>query len=709
MPYVCRLHTYWHFSFAIMHISLTKNRRCIMAYTALEEMRKINRERYGKDLGPMQPPLYTNRRNRNDLKSAVSRFIHNSCEELHFNAEKTAKEKETGVYQGKSLRANQIPYNMQMDINRMCLEKALERFIDSGVAEDAYAVYYCYLEIFFGEYGRSKNMVELLSEYEANGSSLLMKHRDHYSHSVYVFALGLAIYETNDRYRSAFQKFYHVEAGEGMRTKNCRAANLFLEYWGLTALFHDVGYPFELPFEQILSYFEVGNENRGKDRPFLAYHAIETLTRLDEYARGQLEKLYHRSFATTDDLLAYDITQKLGKSYDFTEEYMLDVISRKPTHPEKFGYFMDHAFFSATRLFQELAGLKKKEFNKMQIDALSAIMLHNSLFKFSISFYKDKEKRKPPLKVELHPLAYLLMLCDELQCWDRTAYGRNSRKELHPMAADFDFSDNAVTGIYYYDLDEREKIQTFDEEYLEWEENPDGRKETRLKAYSEMAGKRQSFTGDIERIVDTSIIPLTIIPNMCKVDRKSKHTYLSGSNFLHLYDFAVALHGRSLPADTPVEKLEEKFRSQSLEYQLSGINRAGSFGRYLDAIRCFYTDKPVDYEMVKSFSPRDAAEFAPMEHERWIREHHAMGWCYGNEYEKMLSEVPEDQLAAARSALREQTRTHKLAMNGNPTTQEIRRHFIGLPKKYQDKDWKPFNNLLQLLKKKDGLRIYRLD
>ncbi len=30
-------------------------------------------------------------------------------------------------------------------------------------------------------------MIELLSEYEANGSGLLMKHRDHYSHSVYVF------------------------------------------------------------------------------------------------------------------------------------------------------------------------------------------------------------------------------------------------------------------------------------------------------------------------------------------------------------------------------------------------------------------------------------------------------------------------------------------------------------------------------------------
>ena len=45
-----------------------------MAYTAIETMRRKNQERFGSDLGPMQPPLYTNRRARNDLKSAALRF-----------------------------------------------------------------------------------------------------------------------------------------------------------------------------------------------------------------------------------------------------------------------------------------------------------------------------------------------------------------------------------------------------------------------------------------------------------------------------------------------------------------------------------------------------------------------------------------------------------------------------------------------------------
>ena len=129
----------------------------------------------------------------------------------------------------------------------------------------------------------------------------------------------------------------------------------------------------------------------------------------------------------------------------------------------------------------------------------------------------------------------------------------------------------------------------------------------------------------------------------------------------------------------------------------------------MDAIRCFYTDKPVDYDMVTHFGPRDAAVFSPMEHERWIREHQAMGWRYGTAYQKLPLNCPEDQEAAERTALRERTRTHRLAMDGRLTSWDIHRHYLSLSREDQDKDWKPFNSMLLLLKKFDGLRIYRLD
>ena len=674
-----------------------------MAYTAFEDMRQSIIDRFRKDLGPMQPPVNEGEK-ASDLKSAALRFLRDRCEGLRHDGAIARREKQTGVCEGVSLSEHQIPYNMQMDVDRLCLEKTLGDFIDSGTAEDAYPVYYCYINMFLGRYGRSRKMVELLSEYESNGSSLLMKHRDHYSHSVYVFALGLAIYDTNEAYRRAFETYY------GFADDGVDAANLFLEFWGLTSLFHDIGYPFELPFEQVLSYFEVNHQRCGQESLFLAYRNVESLTALEEPAIERFESLFGRRFDTVIALLAWDIARKLGETYGFTEAYMRDVLDAKPVSPERFGCFMDHAFFSAARLYRELAdSCGAQALTPMHVDALSAILLHNSPFKFAISFYKDREKAKPPLRMSDHPFAYLLMICDELQCWDRTAYGRNSRMEMHPMAAKFDFAGGAIRADYCYDCAEQDKIDAYRAAYAAWEAGGRDGKAPRLKAYSDMAEKEQSFRTDIEKIVDTAQMPLTVEVRTGKVDRSAKHTYLSSSNFLHFYDFAVAIHGRNLPPDATVEEMERKFESHSLEYQLSTLNRARHFARYLDAIRCFYTDKPVDYEMVTRFTPNQAAIFAPMEHERWVREHIAMGWRHGDEYEGLPLEVSGEAERQARKALREQLRRHKLVMDGNPTSSEIYEHYESLSEEDQGKDWKPFNKMLTLLKKYDGTRIYRLD
>ena len=681
-----------------------------MSYTALEEMRQVNLKRFERDVGPCQPSLSGGGLLRTDLKSSALRFLHERCEKLRFDDRIAGQEAADGVFRGTSLKQGQIPYNMQMDINRLCLEKALERFIDSGVAEDAYDVYYCYLEIFFGHYGKSKKMVELLSEFESNGSSLLMKHRDHYSHSVYVFALGLAIYETNEAYRGIFKKFYRISTREDNREADRKAACLFLQYWGLSSLFHDIGYPFELPFEQVMSYFEVDNKKRGKGSLYVAYHDLDALTGLSAASARHFRKLYNREFSDITEVLALDITDKLGERYGFSEEKMLDILRRKPVSPGDFGYFMDHAFFSACRLYSEMEeSIGADAVRKIHVDALSAIVLHNSLFKFSISFYKDKEKTKGPLRMEDHPLAYMLMLCDELQCWDRTAYGRNSRTELHPMAVDFDFQGGAIHACYYYDSAEQDKIDAFRRSYKAWEMNGEKGEAPRLKAYSDMAEKEQRFTSDIEKIVDTKDIPLHIVPAAREANRKRKHVFLSNSNFLHLYDFAVSLHGRNKGEDIPVEDLEKEFESLSLEYQLSTLGRAKNFSRYLDAIHCFYTDKPVDYDMVTEFTPQQAAIFAPMEHERWIRDHQMMGWICGRDYETVPLSCSAAEEKQVRSALREQMRCHKLAMDGVVSTEDIQEHYLSLPEKEQDKDWRPFNSMLKLLKKFDGLRIYHLD
>ena len=71
--------------------------------------------------------------------------------------------------------------------------------------------------------------------------------------------------------------------------------------------------------------------------------------------------------------------------------------------------------------------------------------------------------------------------------------------------------------------------------------------------------------------------------------------------------------------------------------------------------------------------------------------------------------LPADSPDRARRDLREQLRMHRLAMDGDPSSEEIYAHYLELPEAEQDKDWKPFNSMLRLIKKFDGLRIYRLE
>ena len=154
----------------------------------------------------------------------------------------------------------------------------------------------------------------------------------------------------------------------------------------------------------------------------------------------------------------------------------------------------------------------------------------------------------------------------------------------------------------------------------------------------------------------------------------------------------------------PTEKMAEEFNSLSLEYKLSNINQVRSFDRYLNAIDCFYTDQPVDFEMLKEFTPEMVEKFAPMEHERWVLDHQRMGWTAGDDYETIIKDAPKNE----KDNLREQMRMHKLTMNRGADEAAIRAHYEGLPPREQGKDSLPFNSMLKLLKQYDGVRLYKL-
>ena len=630
------------------------------------------------------------------MEHAALTFISQRCEDLRFDPENG------NACTGRSLKENQIPFNMEKDIDRLCLENAIDHFLRSGKKQDAFDVYFCYLDMFVGDYDKTRRMIELLSEFEANGSRLLMKHRDHYVHSVYVFILGLAIFETNRTFRDAYHSFYGLTEQEG--------GAHYLQYWGLASLFHDIGYPFELPFEQVASYFEVNGEERKK-RPYIAYQTMEKFTKPEKKIC-----IGNRCFDSSDEMYACLLEEKLGKAYSFTKERMYEILCTRASCPEKYNYYIDHAYFSATVLFRKLFVELECELKQEHLDALTAIMLHNSLYKFCVT--NIKSDTTTPLKMELHPLAYMLMLCDELQCWDRTAYGRNSITELYPFGCSFQLDADSVTATYLFDKKESHKINHFEKLYHTWQKEPQG-KCPELKAYSKMYIRNENgvsnFLADIGRIVDLSSMGLSVDVCLKENVRKGRKTYFSESNFINLYNFATILNERwssnrwkeakaagmeeAFLTDESVKRsCAESFKSLSLEYKLSNINQAKSFAEYMNEIGCFYTDKDVEHELLEEFTEEEAIRIGILEHRRWLQEHYDMGWSYGE---------PDKQV-------RDLVRLHRdmipdlVAKDGIISLEEAQKNYHRLDKAEQDKDIEPMECMLAMLKVFDGVRIYRM-
>lgn len=648
-----------------------------MAYTAWEKVRKINVEKYGIN-APQQPKLFTeNDEYTTKLEEECLAFIREDCEGLRFNPMYA----ECVDSEGDSIGKKQIPYNMEKDTDRLCFERAISTFMETGLAENAFDVYFCYLEMFIGKYCDSKKMIEMLAEFEMNASSLLMKHRDHYSHSVYVFVLGLAIYHNNAKFREN----YRLTHMNGADVDEHEVAHHFLKYWGLTSLFHDIGYPFELPFEQVKSYF--GDTIKGV--PFVSYEGMKEYTAFSEEEKAHFKNVYESDydFKSITDLLAYSMNLRLGEEYGCTVDYLRDdVMDLKPVSPDAFGGFMDHAVFSGVILYKQLVEvLGVTALNKDYIDSISAIVLHNSMFKFSV-------RNGKPLPMKTHPLAYMLMLCDELQCWDRTSYGRNSRQQLHPMWFDMTFEGEKIKAIYFYDDKYEAKKDTCTGTCTKMRKDVEG--------YS----KDVKFIHDIEEIIELNIegsIELEMDVQFESVKKLRKlNTYLSSSNFIHLYNFAVLVHGRRKKVKDPnvtFEELEKYFNESTLEYQLSVIWRTRNYGKYLDAVGLFYTDKPVIYEMVDKEDVDDKIEvvMGEMEHLRWNEDKLSLGWCYGNAYADKC--VGKDGKLEDDKALRERTRTHKDIVEYEELDEEAK-----------DKDKEPLREMLPLLAQMDGIRIYKI-
>lgn len=674
-----------------------------MAYTALNEMRQTLQDQYkGVEMGPKSPAeIKISKGRKVDFITAVKHFIHERCVDLRFDAKIANEEKLTGALKGKSVREGQIPYNMQMDIDRLCLARAVERFMVSGSKEDAFDVYFCFLEMFGGGYGSSRRMIELLSEYESTASTMLMSHRDHYSHSVYVFLLGLAMFDAIPDVREQYKKYYNI-------IDDINASHHFLQFWGMTALFHDIGYPFEIAFEQVKSYFtqrdkENGTNTRMEQMPLIGYCNMDAYLRLDDRSKSKLKDWYKKDFDTIDEWMAYDIANVIGgidckRINQKTDKDILTILKDEAA-PSSHKKRIDHAYFSTIVLFKELFEELNSEdsrnpLKREHMDALTAIALHNSLYKRKIAEDKELALDDHAFMIEWHPLAYLLQFTDELQCWDRTSYGRNTRTELHPMSCNLEFDEKGIYAEYVFDMAENKKIVEFWNKYEEYERNPEAAK-PRLKKFSDMT-RDNVFAQEIGLIVGLSNygsrkgrLRLVVTPKVEEANWHNKHLYLSSSNFIHIYEFAAALNAQFNQNYASDKVMLDDFDMLSLEYKLSNIGQAKFFAEALDKIGCFFTDRPVAYEMVVGFSEQELVRLGEYEHERWENEKWEMCWLPGSRM--------ADELKKNKNELREKARMHY----------DLNVQFDDLSNLEKRKDMSPLNVMMSKLLEFDGIRVYR--
>lgn len=538
---------------------------------------------------------------------------------------------------------------------KLCFVNAFRRFLKSGRKEDAFTVYFCFSEIFklFGRgYENTKKLLEMLSDHEYHSGELLSKHRDHYSHSVYVFALGLALYANDAYYRKCYLDFYGLE-------ENGKAANHFLKHWGTVSLFHDIGYPFQLAHEQIKTYAMEIWGDKSASNPYVSYGNLQKFLEIEESLQLRLKESLGMETPVKDlnALLAYGLRLREGYREDAVCEKLLARVVEQP-------FFMDHGYFSAVILAKQLLAVPDCEIDLQVLDILTAILLHNN-------FNKYDAPDKHPIRITEHPLAYLLILCDELQCWDRLAYGKISKRD--PIAYDISLriSENHVYIKYRYDS----YFVRTEDEYGKPNVKPN-------KNYNEM--QEGTF---LEKIFGTAMIKgaeyknsvleknkqepekkkriplydgyivstlrLEVDTEECPKPKKTK-LYASDDNFINICDLAKAIHISydKHCKDYTSSHIETNFSDLTLEFKVSNIEQAKSYAKKLELINCFYSSKDLDYPVVTDFSRTDSAYkdnigfLSREEHVRWVREKLSMGWKYGTGYK---NKAERDSLKINRS------------------------------------------------------------
>ncbi len=467
----------------------------------------------------------------------------------------------------------------------LCFFQAVSRLLNDPVTDNAFDVYFCYAELFhvFGEgYAEVRKVLELLCSHEEQAGKLSARHRDHYVHSALIFAIGLAFYAGKPQLRAAFD----AKAHGGFRNN----AEEFLFTWGLSALFHDIGYPYELAHNEIREY------NKNLIAEFDALSGSPTFPTVTYKNLSDFEKTGFDFYAGE---VFYPVgTDKIGLLTDeltaisgLKPQELHDLVCSLP----KLGTHCDHGYFG-TMLLADLIlkGKLTAPIFAAYGNALCAILFHNQLSRQLVDkglFGTDNK-----LSADVAPYTYLLLVCDALQNSGRECYGYNQKTTNYPFDCIIDVdNDEGLRLNYLYD-----NASTADFEYAS---------NGILKdlSYLELT---KCFGG-----------ALTVTASRGKNSVK----YLNmGTFYTDILDFAQYVH------ESYAKIYNAKpWNCLTLEFKLSNILQTKSYANKLAAIGCIISKTPRPFKLNYIFSVDELQYLARGEHKRWIAEKLSMGWKYG--------------------------------------------------------------------------------
>ena len=474
-------------------------------------------------------------------------------------------------------------------------------------------------------------LVNVMRNYDQTTGNLIGSKKNHLIHSVNVFLLGLAVYSQNEHYKIAFRRYIEDSEYEKFyKTADKQFSDEeFLYRWGIAALFHDVCYPLEIMAKQLNksindSLKSISNTYDVKvGIDFVNFDELNYIVPLKSDFGDEYLKL-HSNSKNIDALKPTDImAHRIAHNFDFDEKQCMNLLE----HLNSFilymreDNFVDSGFFSAILVLQTYAKLIQKYDKNYDfffypiVDSATAILLNN---------YYNKTLQEEPfslkqLNMESFPIAYLLILCDELQNWNSHPFG--DVKNQDPRVNDLNIAINNDNMEVEYILNNGQRGFGFNKEkkgflydVLDIEGTfskglsmtifePDFKKETMLNTdMSDINAQNLSL-----EIIEGMAIEL----NMQYNKDVNRNREMNGEN-----EF-VDERGREL-----FEKLPSDFK-------LSNVHQVMEIPEKLAIIGCEIATNNDKRETITEFSDSEIEHMAIHKHQEWCREKLNAGWTYG--------------------------------------------------------------------------------